>query len=937
MSALSSSFRTGFAALAAASLWLAAPAATHAQTSSSAIVGSVRDNSGAAIPGATVTVSSPALIERQKTVVTDADGSYNVVDLRPGTYAATFTLSGFQTVRKEGIVLSSSFTATVDTVLQVGRLEEQVTVQGGASVIDVRSGTSERPLHQELLEGIPVGRIPNVAVLLVPGAVTARPDVGGSETGQTAGISIHGAQTRDLVWNTDGLDMTSNTASGGVSGQYPNQGAYQEVVVQTKALPAEIGAGGVSVNMITRDGGNRFRGDLFGTFTNSDLQADNVSDEQRARGLTAPSATDVFYDLNGGIGGPIERDRLWFYGSARRFRVDRFEASTFNPDGTQALDENLIWNTTGKLTWQINPANRLSGFVDYNYKIRDHRRQTSTAYQFVSPEASYNSPLWGPVSNVKLTSTLRSNLLLDAGFSWYYIPWSLDYQPDLDGDALPRVDIARSTLTGAPPPSMVRATQERRTWNAVVSWLPRWRGEHQLRGGVQFQHAPYGQQFDSLGHGDFVARYRNGVPDSVQVYNTPVSTSLDQFELGAFVQDSWTVARRLTVNAGLRFERHIGSLNEQSAGAGQFVAARSFPGQSRLVDWSSVVPRVSLAYDLTGRGRTALKVSASEYTQRQGSQLVDQFNPMRQNTEVRTWVDANADLVPQLGEIGPGQGALDRGANVRIDPNLKRPTQWEATASLEHQLADDFAFTLSYFYRRYDNLTAVVNVAVSPDDYTALEIVNPLDGSPLTIYNQSAASIGHVDNLLTNSDLLQQRYHGVEATFNRRFRQNLTLFGGVTVGSNKAATSASTNPNDLINASGYDLLDSRVIVNMSGIYRLPWSIDVSSHLAFYSGQPLRRIYTITRTVVPALRQTSQDVQLVPAGDFRKPDQTLLDVRVGRRFRQAGSLTFEPLFEVYNLLNENASVTEVETVGPALGRISRNIDGRLVRLGVKVSF
>ena len=134
-------------------------------------------------------------------------------------------------------------------------------------MIDLRSGTSERPLNQELLEGIPVGRIPNVAVMLAPGAVTARPDVGGSETGQTAGVSIHGSQTRDLVWNTDGLDMTSNTGSGGVSGQYPNQGAYQEIVVQTKALPADIGAGGVSVNMITKDGGNRFRGDLFSTFT----------------------------------------------------------------------------------------------------------------------------------------------------------------------------------------------------------------------------------------------------------------------------------------------------------------------------------------------------------------------------------------------------------------------------------------------------------------------------------------------------------------------------------------------------------------------------------------------------------------------------------------------------------------------------------------------
>jgi outer membrane receptor protein involved in Fe transport len=933
MSARSSALRL---LLALVALPLIVPSAA-AQTSSATIVGVVRDSSGGALPGVAVEVASPALIERVKTTTTRETGSFQVVDLRPGEYTVTFTLAGFQTVRQQQVVLSAAFTATVNATLPVGQLQEEVVVKGGSPVIDVRSGTSERALHQELIEGIPVGRIPNVAVMLVPGAVTARPDVGGSETGQTAGVSVHGSQTRDLIWNTDGLDMTSNTASGGVSGQYPNQGAYQEIVVQTKALPAEIGAGGVSVNMITKDGGNRFRGDLFGTFTNSDLQANNVSDEQLERGLVAPSATDIFYDVNASVGGPVLRDRLWFYGSARRFRVDRYEASTFNPDGSQALDENLIWNTSGKLTWQINQANRLSGFVDYNYKIRDHRRQTTAAYQFVSPEASYNSPLWGPVSNVKLTSTLRPNLLLDAGFSWYYIPWSLDYQPDLAPDALPRVDIAHSTLTGAPPPSMVRANQERRTWSAVASWLPRWRGDHQIKGGAQFQHAPYGQIFDSLGHGDLVARYRNGVPDSVTVYNTPVDTSLDQFELGLFVQDTWALARRLTLNAGLRYERHVGSLNEQSAAAGDFVPARTYAAQSNVVEWNTVVPRVALAYDITGAGRTVAKISASQYTQRQGSQLIDQFNPLRQNTEVRAWRDVNNDLIPQAGEIGPGQGALDRGATVRIDQDLVRPRQWEFTASVEHQLADDFAVSASYFYRDYRDLTAVVNVAVSPADYSPLTITNPLDGTPFTIYNQSAASIGKVDNLLTNSDLLTQTYHGAEITVNRRFRNNLTLFGGVTVGSNKAATSASTNPNDLINAAGYDLLDSRVIVNFSGVYRLPWSLNVSGHLANYSGQPLRRIYTVTRTVVPTLRQTSQDVNLLPAGDARKPDQTLLDLRLGRRFQGGRGLTIEPLVEVYNLLNENASVQEVEQVGVALGRISRNIDGRIFRFGAKVSF
>lgn len=913
-----------------------ASAAAHGQ-STGGVVGSVADESGAPLPGVVVQVSSPALIGGARTAVTTADGRFQVVDLRPGEYVVTFELAGFQTVRRENIPLSTGFTATVNASLPVGGVSEEIVVRGGAAVIDARSSTTEQALTQDLLEGIPVGRVPNVAVLLTPGAVTARPDVGGSESGQTAGVSIHGSQTRDLTWNTDGLDMTSNTGSGGVSGQYPNLGAYQEIVVQTRALPADVGAGGVSVNMITKDGGNQFRGDVFGTFTNSRLQSRNVSAAQQARGLVAPSATDVFYDLNAGIGGPIARDRLWFFGSGRRFRVDRFEASTFNPDGSRALDENLIWNTSGKVTWQVSPANRLSGFVDYNYKVRDHRRQTTAAYQFVSPDASYYSPLWGPVANLKLTSTLRANLLFDAGFSWYYVPWSLDYQPGLAPNALPRIDIAQSTLTGAPTPSMVRASQERRTWSGVVSWLPRFAGEHHVRAGVQYQLAPYGQTFDSLGHGDLVARYRNGVPDSVIVYNTPVHTSLEETELALFVQDAWTIASRLTLNAGVRYERHIGSLNEQSAAGGDFAGPRSFPEQRGLVTWNTIVPRLALAYDLAGNGRTVFKASVSQYGQRQGSQLVDQFNPMRQNTEVRTWVDASGDGIPQAAEIGPGQGGLDRGARVRIDSGLRRPTQWEATASIERQLADDFSVAVSYFFRTYRNLTAVVNVAVTPEDFTPAVITNPLDGQPFTIYNQSAASIGKVDNLLTNSDALEQRYNGVEATVNRRFGGNFTLFGGVTVGWNRLEGSASRNPNDLINTRGFDLLDSRVIANFSALYRLPGAIDVSSHASFYGGQPLRRIYTVTRNVFPGLRQASQDVHLLPAGDARKPDQTLVDVRIGRRFHAGYGLTAEPLFEIFNLLNENASVQEVEQVGAALGRISRNIDGRLVRFGVKLTF
>jgi hypothetical protein len=266
-----------------------------------------------------------------------------------------------------------------------------------------------------------------------------------------------------------------------------------------------------------------------------------------------------------------------------------------------------------------------------------------------------------------------------------------------------------------------------------------------------------------------------------------------------------------------------------------------------------------------------------------------------------------------------------------------RPTQWEITASVEHQLAENLAVAVGYFRRRYQNLTAVVNTAVSAADYTPLVIANPLDGTPFTVYSQTAASIGRVNNVLLNSETLTQEYDGGELTVTRRFRQGFTLFGGVTVGSNRTFTAASFNPNDHINAGGYDPLDSRVMLNLSGIYELPWAIQFSSRLAYYSGQPLRRVYQMTPAIVPGLRQSSQDVQLLERGDVRKPAQSLWDVRFGRRFTGRGGLSIEPLVEIYNVLNENASLTEVETVGPTLGRISRNIDARLARFSVRVSF
>lgn len=910
-------------------------ASARAQTLGSGIVGVVRDQTGGVLPGVTVEISSPALIGGVQTVVTDGTGQYRIVDLRPGTYMISCALPGFRSVRVEGVALRAAFTATVNVEMSTSGIEESVTVSGQSPVVDVRTNVSERSIDQTLLEEVPTSRGIFAVAALVPGMTTNIPDVGGSETHQLTRLSVHGSEDRDLSFNSDGLDITGNNGNGGIGVTYYNQAMQEEVSVQSKALPAEIGGGGIYLNMVSKDGGNEFRGAVYSSFTNEALQSNNVTADQIALGMTDPARVDSLLDFNPTFGGPLIKDRLWFLGSYRYWRNNRLEANTYNPDGTQALDRQLLVNYSGKISAKINNTNRVGFLIDWNKKYREERRDRTTLYQFISPEATKWQRQGGPIGNVRWTSTLRDDFLFEAGFSFNRISWFTWGQPAVDPLTLPRLDLALSQLDGRAETELDRDIPQNRTLSMFSTWFPRWHGSHALRFGLQYNNAPYFNR-NKTGGLDLTARFRNGVPDSVTVWNTPVENRVRIADLGLFIQDSWTIRERLTINVGTRFERYVGSIDPQNAPAGVFVPERHFEKVDDVPNWNTIVPRLAAVYDLTGKGRTAIKVNASKYMQKQGASFMNQVNPLRLNSEVRTWIDVNGDRYPQPNEIGAGRGELDRGASVRLDPDLARPYQWEFTGTFEHQLSEVIGVTVSYFRRQYFDVYQAVNQALSDADYVPVTIPSPLDGTPFTIYNQTLESVGRFDNIVKNFDTIGSNYHGLELSFDRRFANNFSVFGGYTLGSHKECTSASTNPNDRINSCGQHLFDSTHIANVSGLYRLPGAVLLSGHYQYKTGQPLRRTFTVTRAQVPNLTQVNQLVSLAPAGEHRRESLSLLDFRVSKRFT-AGSTTIEPTLDVYNVLNENAAISEVETVGPALGRISRNVDGRTLRFGLKLQF
>ena len=342
-------------------LLLFLPAAARAQ---SGIAGIVKDTSGAVLPGVSVEASSPALIEKTRTVVTDESGLYKIVDLRPGTYAVAFKLEGFSSFTRDGIELPANFTATINAELKVGALEESVTVSGQSPVVDLQNAAQQQILPRAVIDAVPTGKSLWSIGSLVPGVVLSGQDVGGSRGMQQLTLTVHGSDSRDDSVQVDG--MVLNSFEDGVQ-QYYNDMMFEEMNFQTSAISAETSGAGVRLNMIPKEGGNVFKGTLYFGLEPGGWVGDNSTPELLARGLVSPGSMKINRDLSLGFGGPVMKDKLWFFFSARRWGVDQFINNSFynldpthrtwQPDASrQVVDNNLIKSGVLRLTYRSGPA-----------------------------------------------------------------------------------------------------------------------------------------------------------------------------------------------------------------------------------------------------------------------------------------------------------------------------------------------------------------------------------------------------------------------------------------------------------------------------------------------------------------------------------------------------------------------------------------------------
>ena len=869
------SHRTTSAILLAFSLLVLLPASAFAQ---SAFSGLVRDTSGAVMPGVTVEASSPVLIERTRSTVTDDTGRYTITDLRPGTYKLTFTLAGFSTLVRDGVELAGNTTSPINAELKVGALEESVTVSGQSPLVDVQNAQRTQVIERDVIDALPTTRNMQSVGSIVPGVKLSRPDVGGSQGMEQTYMRTHGADDRHTSMQVDGMSVNSSMGDGNIQA-YNDDALAQQVVFQTSGMPAEVASGGVRVNLIPKDGGNTVKGGGFFGGTASSWQANNLTDDLRARGFKFRNFVDHVQDFNFNIGGPIMKDRLWFFSTVRHVSVDEGVGNSFYPAdyldiqgiqhkaGDPSIQHQFVRDALIRLTYQANQKTKISSYFERIWKHKDPELLSGYNPITASDIRDPHHALYY-VGQAKLTSTLTNRLLLEAGYSTNIERLSQRYQAAIQEIAShPFTDAWYRNVThsasngnvwGAAPGGSTGTYPDRKVISGALSYVT---GSHSFKGGAQWSFGVDGNS--QIRTGDLVQNYLDAAgksctegvldsctPNTVTVYNTPARYfEYVNYDLGLYAQDTWTM-KRLTVSPGVRFDK----FNAESQGgcreAGRFAPAVCRDKVPDQPNWNNVSPRLAVVYDLFGNAQTALKASVSKYMLPWSGGWAKRYDPFTTVTDVRNWRDSNGDDIAQDNEIGAsGNANFGVSTGRSPDPNLSREYNVETALGVQHQLLPQLAIFGGYFHRHFYNQEAQRNPLLTAADWTPFQVANPLGtGEMITLFNLNSAKAGQYASQLidVNSDINRTIYDGFEVSFTARLPRRAIVFGGWTNDRVITITCDQYDPNKLrfCDQSGKTFQEYgktstppfRNDFKLSASYPLAYGVEVSGVFMSYAGK-----------------------------------------------------------------------------------------------------
>jgi hypothetical protein len=620
--------------------WPSRPAL--AQGSFGSIAGTALDASSAVLPGVTVTLENPGTIGGNQVTVTDARGTYQFPRLVPGRYTVRGELTGFRTIAIENVVVNAQATSRADLTMQLDSVQESVTVSGEAPLLDTTAVLNQTVMTREVLDVLPdtnnvwsIGR-------LVPAVIQNNIDVGGTGAFQQSTTSVHGSrggsETNYLI---DGMNIGSVSGDGGIQIYY-DPFMFEQLAYQTGGVSAETSRGGFVYNMVTQTGTNRLRGNFVFNVTDDSLQFNNIKGALREELLRSVPALALaanpdlqpgskvlkMNDLGLTVTGPIIADKLWFVGTMKRTYLDQLRVGSYNPDGTQFVDDNKMVTYSGKLSYATSVSSQLHYTYLYSNKQRFHRSGNSLT-DFYESAATHTQELEGHLNQVRWTKTLSTKMVMDVSASNIKNFQPQVPRPEVAAGAIAGFDSLLRQNTTAQP--VYEISRDRRTVaHASLSYFT---GRHDLKVGFQWDNGRYfAENFSTSG---MRAVFRNGVPDSVNTYNTPVSRTSYVQDTAVFAQDKWSISRKITLNAGVRVEKFRGWQPEVCQVQTTFVAAQCFAALEDVPDWLDPSPRLGLIYDVQGDGRTAVKFGASRYNIGTATGHIDRVNPVSVTSDTR--------------------------------------------------------------------------------------------------------------------------------------------------------------------------------------------------------------------------------------------------------------------------------------------------------------